>query len=186
MITGILYATSIEANEVRVDSIAFSLSGLMDEIKRAYTAPLPKPVTLEWNYPTDLPVVSSDPDKIRWILQSLVENGIKFTEHGRVALTARVVGEWMEFQVSDTGIGISEEKLALIFDKFRQVDGSETRRYGGIGLGLFIAQSFTRLLGGTIAIDSAPGRGSMFTVKLPCGRAFDAAVTRAPVDEARG
>ena len=186
MITGILYAASIEANEVRVDSIAFSLGGLMDEIKRAYTAPLPKPVTLEWNYPADLPVVSSDPDKLRWILQSLVENGIKFTEHGRVALTARVVGEWMEFQVSDTGIGISEEKLALIFDKFRQVDGSETRRYGGIGLGLYIAQSFARLLGGTIAIDSAPERGSTFTVKLPCERAFDAAVTRGPVDEARG
>ena len=184
MITGILYATSIEANEVQVDSIAFPLGGLMDEIKRAYAAPLSKPVTLEWNYPADLPVVRSDPDKIRWILQSLMDNGIKFTEHGRVALMARVVDGWMEFQISDTGIGILEEKVALIFDKFRQADGSETRRYGGIGLGLYIAQSFTRLLGGTIAIDSAPERGSTFTVKLPCGRVFDT-TARAAVDEAR-
>jgi signal transduction histidine kinase len=170
MITGILYATSIEANEVRVDEIAFALGGLLDEIKRAHAAPLSKPIHIDWHYGADLPVVRSDPDKIRWILQALLENAIKFTENGSVVLTTRVVNEWMEFQVSDTGIGISEEKLALIFDKFRQADGSETRRYGGIGLGLYIARSFTRLLGGTIEIDSKPERGSTFTVKLPCRR----------------
>jgi GAF domain-containing protein len=185
MITGILYAASIEANEVRVDLIHFALGGLLDQVRRAYAAPLSKPVALEWNYPADLPVIRSDPDKIRWILQALVDNGIKFTDSGRVAVTARVVGEWMELQVSDTGIGISEEKLALIFDKFRQADGSETRRYGGIGLGLYIAQSFTRLLGGTIEIDSAPARGSTFTVKLPCAPALDARAARAAVVEAR-
>jgi signal transduction histidine kinase len=170
MITSILYATSIEAHEVRVDAIAFALGGLLDEIKRAYAAPLSKPIKIDWNYTADLPVVKSDPDKIRCILQTLLDNGIKFTENGSVALTARVAGDWMEFQVADTGIGISEEKLALIFDKFRQADGSETRRYGGIGLGLYIARSFTRLLGGTIEIDSKPERGSTFTVKLPCRR----------------
>jgi signal transduction histidine kinase len=175
MITGILYATSIEANEVRVDEIAFALGGLLDEIKRAYAAPLSKPIKIDWNYGAELPVVRSDPDKIRWILQTLLENAIKFTENGSVVLTARVVGDWMEFQVADTGIGISEEKLALIFDKFRQADGSETRRYGGVGLGLYIARSFTRLLGGTIEIDSTPERGSTFTVKLPCRRVYDAA-----------
>ncbi len=186
MITSILHATSIEANEVRMESVQFALGELLDELRNAYSAPLGKPVALEWNYARDLPVVSSDRDKILCIFQTLVDNGIKFTENGRVAVSARIVevrepknGDrkavsekdiWMEFEVADTGIGIPQEKLALIFDKFRQADGSETRRYGGIGLGLYIARSFTRLLGGSIEIDSAPGRGSRFTVKLPFER----------------
>ncbi len=82
---------------------------------------------------------------------------VRLTPHGSI-----------EFSVADTGIGISEEMLPIIFEKFRQVDGSETRSYGGVGLGLYIVKQFTQQMGGTIEVDSAPGKGSRFIVNIPC------------------
>ena len=189
MITSILYAASIEANEVRIENDHFALGEFLDDLKRSYLAPLGKPVELEWSYAPDLPVVFSDRDKVKCILQHLIGNAVKFTDNGRVAVTATVapterrrekqngkagdVGAWMEFKVSDNGIGIAPEKLPLIFDKFRQADSSETRQYGGVGLGLYIAKSFTEMLGGKLSLETEPGKGSVFSVKLPCRDAPD-------------
>jgi GAF domain-containing protein len=189
MITSILYAASIDANEVRVERDQFALGEFLDDIKRGYASRISKPIELVWDYAPDLPVVFSDRDKVKCILQNLIGNAIKFTDAGRVTVSARAqqAGRadetqtggalasalWMEFNVSDTGIGIAAEKLPVIFEKFRQADSSETRPYGGVGLGLYIAKCFAELLGGKIAVETAFGRGSTFTVKLPCRYAFD-------------
>ncbi|HEY2989226.1 MAG TPA: HAMP domain-containing sensor histidine kinase, partial [Candidatus Binatia bacterium] len=195
MITSILYATSIEAKEVRVDNSNFALADLLDEIKRANELSLIKPIRLKWEYPADLPAVVSDREKVRVILQKVIENATKFTEKGCVTISARVVetglkGEaqqWLEFTVADTGVGIAKEKLPIIFEKFRQADSSETRRYGGIGLGLYIAKHFTELLGGKIEVETEEGKGSVFTIKAPCAASSSPpASPRREIQEARG
>lgn len=194
MITSILNATSIEANEVRVENLQFALGDLLDEMKRIYANP-GKPVEIEWDYAPELPMVYSDRGKIKCILQNIIGNAIKFTEKGRVTVSARLApglkrnggkkeraaaaADRIEFRISDTGIGISAEKIPVIFDKFCQVDSSETRQFGGVGLGLHIAKSFADLLGGKIAVETVVGRGSTFTVSLPCrGPADKAAADR--------
>jgi signal transduction histidine kinase len=105
-------------------------------------------------------------------MQNLVNNAVKFTEKGRVTISACYVPEnkQMEFSVTDTGIGITRDKIPAIFEKFRQLDSSETRVYGGVGLGLYIAKKFTELLRGTINVKSELGKGSTFTLALPLER----------------
>ncbi|HTM10015.1 MAG TPA: GAF domain-containing protein [Verrucomicrobiae bacterium] len=191
MITSMLYAASLEANEVELDNVQIALGDLLDDLKRKYAVP-GKPIGVEWNYPADLPVVYSDRGKIKSILQNIIDNAIKFTEKGRVTVSARLApsakrngsgnakaaedGDRIEFRISDTGIGISPEKIPVIFDKFRQADSSETRQFGGVGLGLYIARSFTDLLDGKISVESVLGSGSTFIVRLPCRRPADKAV----------
>ena len=92
---------------------------------------------------------------------------MKFTDAGQVRITARAVAEGVEFAVVDTGIGIAPEALPIIFDAFRQVDGSMTRRHGRVGLGLHLAHRVVELLGGTIEVESTPGKGSTLRVCIP-------------------
>jgi signal transduction histidine kinase len=126
-------------------------------------------VRLILDYSRDLPVVKIDREKLRHILQNLIANASKFTAKGHIAVTARYlkVERILEFKVADTGVGIPEEALPLIFERFHQVDSSETRRYGGVGMGLYIVKKFTEFLGGTVEVESQPGKGSAFTVRLP-------------------
>ena len=124
---------------------------------------------LQWDYPSDLPVVMTDSDKLRHILQNLIENAIKFTEQGSVKVSARCNPEAkrVEFKVTDTGVGITEESIPVIFEMFRQVNSAPKRSTGGVGVGLYIVKNFTDLLGGTISVESKLGRGSTFTVSIP-------------------
>jgi two-component system chemotaxis sensor kinase CheA len=188
MITSILYATSIEAKEVRLQNSRFAPADLIEELKRVYEISLLKSIALTWEYPADLPQVVMDRDKVRVVLQRIIDNAAKFTERGSVAVSVRLchghkdgaenghveveasapAEHWLEFKVKDDGVGIAQEKLPIIFDKFRQADGSETRRFGGVGLGLYIAKHFTELMGGRIEVETEEGKGSTFTVTVPC------------------
>ena len=170
MITEILQATSLEANAVGVEVQEVSLGRLLDDLKSNYEIPVKKNLSFAWDYPLELPTVRTDSEKLKHILQNLVNNAVKFTEHGQVAVSARYNprAKAVEFKVADTGIGIEKEMLPSIFEMFHQGDSSETRSYGGVGMGLYIAKKFTELLGGKIEAASEPGKGSTFTVTIPC------------------
>ncbi|MFN8664336.1 MAG: HAMP domain-containing sensor histidine kinase [Thermomicrobiales bacterium] len=117
--------------------------------------------------PPELPEVLGDPERVQQILLYIVDNAVKFTECGEVRLTARVQGDWVEATVSDTGIGIEDEELAHVFDAFRRRDTRLSRRDGGAGLGLAIAQRLARQMEGDVTVSSVLGKGSTFTLRLP-------------------
>jgi signal transduction histidine kinase len=127
-------------------------------------------VSVTWSVAPRLPRVYTDPLKLKVVLKNLVGNALKFTEHGRVVIRAARRNDGVEIAVSDTGIGIPPDTQAIIFEPFRQAEPSLTRRYGGVGLGLYIARRLIELLGGTISVESDIGRGSTFRVRLPRGR----------------
>jgi len=173
MINNILYATVLETEKIKVESHELSLGDFLTQLKTAYEAPINKKLVFNWDYPADLPLIRTDSAKLKHILQNLIDNTIKFTDKGSVAISAKIIesgGSWLELKVADTGAGIPKEALPMIFDKFKQADSSETRVYGGVGMGLYIVKKFAELLGGRVEVESEVGKGSTFTVTLPCGR----------------
>jgi signal transduction histidine kinase len=125
------------------------------------------------------PDVTTDPIKLRTILRNLIGNAAKFTGEGTITLAIARDGEATRFTVRDTGCGISPEDLPVIFEPFRQADGSMTRRYGGVGLGLALARKMARLLGGDLAAESQVGAGSTFVFRLPAARTAEPAANAA-------
>ena len=120
----------------------------------------------------NLGVLTVDPMRLRQILLNLLSNACKFTKQGEVKLQARKVangGNGIELAVVDTGIGMTAEQQAKLFEEFTQADASTARRYGGTGLGLAITRKLARMMGGEVTVTSEPGKGSVFTVRLPCG-----------------
>lgn len=169
MISSILEVTTLEAQMVKAEVAEIQISDFLDELKLAYDVLPDRDLTMIWNYPAGLPVVKTDRKKLHHILKNLIDNAVKFTKSGSVTISA-----WdfpyprrVEFKVADTGIGIPESALPFIFEKFRQADSSETRNYGGVGLGLYIVKNFAELLGARIEVDSEPNKGSIFTLTLP-------------------
>jgi signal transduction histidine kinase/FixJ family two-component response regulator len=169
MINAILMVQNVEADLAQLQSGEVSLEDLLDELKTECSVPPEKTISLIWDYPSDLPVVRTDQAKLKHILQSIINNAIKFTEKGHVALVTRYIPQAnaVEFRISDTGIGIPAEKLPFIFERFRQLDSSKTRKYAGMGLGLFIVKKFTEMLGGEITLESELDKGSSFTITIP-------------------
>jgi signal transduction histidine kinase len=130
-----------------------------------------RPIEFGVHFESTIDTIQSDAQKLQQILLQLVTNAIKFTEKGRIDLSLRGRrqnnGEYLEFAVADTGIGIKREDQELIFDDFRQLDGSSTRRYGGTGLGLGLCRRLANALGGEIHVSSEVGVGSVFSLLLP-------------------
>jgi signal transduction histidine kinase len=172
MIDSLLQATRIGAGAVKMETEEVALVPFLDELRVAYDIPLDKELKLNWDYPSQLPVTKTDREKLKHILRNLINNAVKYSDRGNVDISVRVKegsgeGRLVEFKVSDTGVGIAKESLPVIFEMFRQVEGLKNGSRGGVGLGLHIVKRFTELLGGEIDVQSEPGKGSTFTVKIP-------------------
>ena len=171
MINSILFSTAIEASKIPVERQAVILADLFHDLESTYFASTISPdLTLSWDCPPDLPILETDRAKLKQILQNLIDNAIKFTAKGKISISARHNREakTIELRVADTGLGIPRDMIGAIFEKFRQVDSSETRPFGGVGMGLYIVKSFTEMLAGKIEVESEAGKGSTFTVTIPC------------------
>jgi signal transduction histidine kinase/HPt (histidine-containing phosphotransfer) domain-containing protein len=174
LINDILDFSKIEAGKLDMETIDFDLGDALDETMRAL-APRAhqKGLELAFHVAAGVPVaVSGDPGRLRQIVVNLVSNAVKFTEAGEVILRVDTEGEvgaavTLHFTVSDTGMGISAEKQATIFDAFTQADASTTRQFGGTGLGLAIGSQLVGLMGGRMWVDSQPGQGSRFHFTVP-------------------
>ena len=168
LINDILDLSRIEADRLMVKREQFDLGELVRTLVIEFQPLAVRGDTrLTVSTVPDLIVSGLDRTRVRQVLYNLVSNAIKFTRGGQASVRAARVDEGVEITVEDTGIGISEAKLAVIFQPFTQADQSTTRRYEGSGLGLAIAQRLCDLMGGTLSVRSTVGRGSTFTVRFP-------------------
>ncbi len=168
MIDELLSYSTLEAGRETV-TLADASAGDLLRATSAVVEPLAreKGITFSVSMPGHPPMMRTDPDKVRQILVNLAGNGVKFTDEGSVELSLESTDGEVRFHVRDTGIGIREEDQARLFQPFGQLDDSLTRRHGGTGLGLYLSSRLSTLLGGRIDFESAPGRGSTFTLILP-------------------
>ena len=170
LINGILEITKIETGGASLNLEPIDLNVLSTELESDYAmVSKEKNLTVKWHVPANLPDVTCDRIKLRQVIINLVNNAIKFTDEGSVDIFfSRVTDEpFIEVSVADTGIGMAEEFLPHIFEKFRQIDNSTTRNYSGTGLGLYLVKGFLDLLGGTIGVKSKIGEGTIFTARIP-------------------
>ena len=172
LINDILDLSKIEAGKMDVFVENFDVVALLEEV-RATVRPLvaKNGNTFALRCGPDLATLRSDQTKVRQILLNLLSNATKFTTQGHITLAARRPSRGdrnqVEFEVSDTGIGMTPDQVTGLFQPFSQADASTTRNYGGTGLGLAITQHFCRMLGGDVTVDSEYGKGSTFTVTVP-------------------
>lgn len=168
VINDILDFSKIEAGKLTIENHEFELLSNLEDLVDIFAASAyEKGLEVICNFPTDLPVLFyGDSGRIHQILCNFLSNAIKFTPQGEVVLAIQHQAPWVEFSVSDSGIGIPEDKLETIFDPFIQAEDSTSRRFGGTGLGLSICRQLARLMGGEVGAESLP-QGSRFWVRLP-------------------
>jgi signal transduction histidine kinase len=172
LINDVLDVSKIEAGKLELHVESVRVASMVEEVA-ATAAPLAarRRNRLETEASGAPAVIRADEMRLRQVLLNLLSNAAKFTEDGRIALRADGMrddgGEWVAFTVRDTGIGMSAEQRAKLFQPFTQVDASPTRRYEGTGLGLTIAKRLVEMMGGTIRLESEPGVGTMVEVRLP-------------------
>jgi signal transduction histidine kinase len=170
LINDVLDLAKIEAGHMPLHMESVDLDALLDEVKTNNVGLIhksKKPIELRVTAESDLPPVQADRLRLSQVLNNLVSNAVKFTDQGYVHLRAFRRDQWACIEVQDTGAGMSEEDLTKIFDKYRQVDRSATRRAEGTGLGLAITRYLVEMHGGAITVQSKIGEGSTFTVRLP-------------------
>ncbi|PCI28156.1 MAG: hypothetical protein COB67_07035 [SAR324 cluster bacterium] len=192
IINDILDLSKIEANKLEIESVNFTLKNTLEYI-RSLLAPKAEEKGLELNFKVDASIpeeLIGDQLKLSQILLNLTNNAIKFTEKGKVTLQVGIQEESHQhiklfFEVCDTGIGLTKEQQANLFQPFSQADSSITRKYGGTGLGLVISKRLIEMMNGTIELQSTPGEGSTFrfTVDLKCSKQTSAKALTLPKSE---
>ncbi len=173
IINDILDLSKIESGKIVLESVSFDMLSMLEElVENAKILASQKGLEIILNFPLSIPHnVISDPSKVRQIIQNFVSNAIKFTTKGYVMI--KVFSDFknkhslFRFEVTDTGIGIPQDKLELIFEKFTQADASTTRHFGGTGLGLTIVRRLAELLNGRVGVTSEVGKGSTFWCEIP-------------------
>jgi signal transduction histidine kinase len=171
LVTDVLDLSKIEAGKMELEARPFDFSGFIDDVV-ATCRPLVMDNGNEFvvERAADLGTVVGDQTKLRQAVLNLLSNAAKFTKTGRITLVATrdsAHGDWIAIAVRDTGIGIARENLPKLFQNFNQAEASTSSRYGGTGLGLALSQKLCRMMGGEITVESAPGQGSCFTVRVP-------------------
>ncbi|MFL6630154.1 MAG: CHASE3 domain-containing protein, partial [Vitreoscilla sp.] len=186
LINDILDLSKVEAGRLELQPQFVSVQRMVDSLQRMFT-PLAADKKLEFDVqvaPEAPQSMVTDNLRLEQILKNLLSNAIKFTEAGGVTLAVQArPGDRVAFSVTDTGIGIPESQQDVIFEAFRQADGTINRRYGGTGLGLSISRELARLLGGTIEVESASGQGSTFTLYIPARYPFGDLALNEPAEE---
>jgi len=181
LINDILDLAKIEAGRMDINPKPFSLRLTLENIVESITPiAAEKGIEIHQKIPEDLPAIESDEIRVSQVLQNLISNAVKFTDSGSVSISVANNKEKVVVRITDTGIGIAENALPYIFDEFRQVDGTSSRRHEGTGLGLAIARKAAQKLDGEIAVQSVPGEGSTFTLTLPLAW-LGAAATYEPI-----
>jgi len=169
LVTTTLDLSRLEMNRLPLEVREIALPQLIEEIQNElnnWRDEKPQ-LQFEWRVAPELPMLRTDPLKLKIVLKNLLSNAVKFTEQGSIVVDVHPRQDGVEIEVIDTGIGVAPDILPVIFDAFRQGENSITRRYGGVGLGLYLVRRFLDLLGGKISVESAVGRGSTFRISLP-------------------
>jgi len=172
LINQVLDLSKIEAGKLELSPESVNLAALIDEVvgtARQLAEQNKNRLVVEAQ--EKLGALTIDPMRLKQILLNLLSNACKFTKQGEVKLRVSKVAvdgrNWIEFAVADTGIGMTAEQQAKLFEEFTQADSSTAQRYGGTGLGLAITRKLARMMGGGVTVASEPGKGSVFTVRLP-------------------
>jgi signal transduction histidine kinase len=172
LINDILDLSKIEAGRMELNLESFALTPLIDGVMKTIeplAARSGNAITVECD--GAIGMLHGDQMRLRQALLNLMSNANKFTDRGRITVAARQAREngrdWVIIAVADSGIGMTPEQMGRLFQEFSQADASTTRKYGGTGLGLAISRRFCQMMGGDITVDSEPGRGSTFTIRLP-------------------
>src|ERR1700720_769491 len=172
LINDILDLSKIEAGRMELQLEPFALAPLIDSVVKTVEPLVVKNTNqIAVNCDAAIGTVHADQMRLRQALLNLMSNANKFTDRGNITVDARQKQEegrdWVTIAVADTGIGMTAEQMGRLFQEFSQAGASTTRKYGGTGLGLAISKRFCQMMGGDITVESAPGRGSTFTIRLP-------------------
>ncbi|HMA83195.1 MAG TPA: PAS domain-containing sensor histidine kinase [Candidatus Thermoplasmatota archaeon] len=168
LVNDILDVSRLDNDSMRFEMKRFSISELLDEIVEDMRPSIEgKELTFSVSIPKELPEILGDFHRLQQVLKNLFTNALKFTDEGTIGLSVSIHGDSVCIIVSDTGIGIDQDELETVFEKFYQADTADSRKHEGTGLGLFICNEIIKKHKGTIIADSNPGEGSTFTITLP-------------------